>query len=122
MRALRNSRRLLFDVLAFHYKTHEQIQYRIHRWGLRFQTAQTDAETIVCVAFGDWTGLVLHGCFLHARADVTLVHIWCPERAKQLSERTLAEVLRFIWIHETEARANLTCAHVWRPPKASRAF
>ena len=59
-----------------------------HRWGIRFQTAHTDAETLVCVAFGDLRVLGFHCCVRNVRADITLAHISCAEKAKKAFWRT----------------------------------
>ena len=40
-------------------------------------------KTIVCVAFGDVTFRVPFCDFWHARANITLAHIWRPEGDKK---------------------------------------
>ena len=46
----------------------------------------TGAKTSVCVAFGYSTVLVPFFRFRHARSNITLAHIWRPERATRLPE------------------------------------
>ena len=43
----------------------------------------TEAQTIVCVTFGDVTVRVPFCNFSCARANITLAHIWRPETAKK---------------------------------------
>ena len=65
------------------FQNQGNVQWGTHRWGIRFQTAHTDAETLVCVAFGDLRVLGSHCCVCNVRADITLAHISCAEKAKK---------------------------------------
>ena len=67
------------------FQNQGNVQWGTHRWGIRFQTAHTDAETLVCVAFGDLRVLGFHCCVRNVRADITLAHISCVEKAKKAS-------------------------------------
>ena len=77
------------------------------------------SRTRACVVFGDRIPVAVLPRIRQARANVTLAHIWHPEKGKRHSERTFTKVLRCT---ETEARANLMPAHIWRPSRAKRAF
>ena len=65
------------------FQNQGNVQWGIHRWGIRFQTAHTDAETLVCVAFGDLRVLGFHCCVRNVRADITLAHISCAEKVNK---------------------------------------
>ena len=53
----------------------------------------TEAETSACVAFGDRRVFAPLGRIRHARANITLAHIWRPGKAKRLPELTFVDVL-----------------------------
>ena len=65
------------------------------------------------------------GCIRLVFANITLAHIWRPEKpGGDLSLRLLTFLgsAPFPDLGDVDARANLTPTHVWRPPAAKEAF
>ena len=77
-----------------HFRNQANVQCGIHWWGVRFQTAHTDAETVACVAFCDLRVLGFHCCVHIVRADIMLAHISCAEKAKKAFYRTFIACFR----------------------------
>jgi hypothetical protein len=74
-------------------------------FGIAFRT--------VCNIWRLSSSCVLRLHLARARANITLAHIWRPEKAKQLSELTFIDVLRIGTIPENRgARKHYACAQL----------
>ena len=72
----------------------------------------TGAKTSVCVAFGYSTVLVPFFRVRHARSNMTLAHIWRPERATRLPECMFISLSRMgTRIENIGARKHYAVAH-----------
>ena len=85
----------------------------------------TGAETIACATFAGRIVLMHLGCIRLVFANITLAHIWRPEKPggdPSLRLLTFFGSAQFPDLGNADVRANLTPTHVWRPPVAKEAF